>query len=302
MSMIMLNLYTIHLNNPKTLTMKHFTKTGMLALVLLMSTSMLFAQLQLKGPGGEYTSASDATRVLYEQLTPGANGRPAQDFSAANDIYDCEGADDFVVPLGTYWHIESFKAIGSGGGPFTSVNLYFYDDVGGMPSATPFQSYAGISATDIGGTLDVAIPGGLTLFEGTYWVSIQVDADFATYGQWFWTWNVGINNSQAHWRNPLDGFGTGATTWTALGAIWGDVDDLCFSLTGESYVEVGNGSAPSGYGSWPNYYLPWANYWENCRTQTLYLASELAGGKTITELAWNFVRISAGNPVYNVTV
>ena len=138
-----------------------------------------------------------------------------------------------------------------------------------MPAATALNSYMGITAVDNAGTLDITIPGTLTLPGGTYWVSVQDAAPYLTYGQWFWTKSLEQDGAMVHWRNPANGFGTGATTWT---------------------------------NSQTNYYFPWGNYWENCRTQTLYLASELGGGKTITELAWNFQRISSGNPLYNVTV
>jgi len=40
--------------NQTTLTMKHFTKTGMLMVALLLSSTMLFAQLKVNGPGGQY--------------------------------------------------------------------------------------------------------------------------------------------------------------------------------------------------------------------------------------------------------
>jgi len=68
------------------------------------------------------------------------------------------------------------------------------------------------------------------------------------------------------------------------------------------YIEIGNGT---GSGSWPAYYGPWGNYWENCKTQQLYLASELGAptGKLFTQLAWNFYQIPTGNrTLYNVTI
>ena len=55
------------------------------------------------------------------------------------------------------------------------------------------------------------------------------------------------------------------------------------------FIEIGDGL---GYGTYPSYYGPFANYWENAHTQTLYLASEIGGAKTITDLAWNFERVA----------
>jgi hypothetical protein len=68
------------------------------------------------------------------------------------------------------------------------------------------------------------------------------------------------------------------------------------------FIEVGNGNT---YGTYPSYYGPWGNYWENCKTQTLYLASELGAptGKIFTSLAWNFHQISSENNfLNNVTI
>lgn len=68
------------------------------------------------------------------------------------------------------------------------------------------------------------------------------------------------------------------------------------------YVEIGNGTT---FGTLPAYYGPWGNYWKNCKTQTLYLASELEAptGKLFTSLAWNFGVISTEiNYLKNVTI
>ncbi len=60
-------------------------------------------------------------------------------------------------------------------------------------------------------------------------------------------------------------------------------------------VEIGTGT---GYGSYPSYYGDFANYWENCHTQTLYLASEIDGAKLITGLQYSFERIASAPDNY----
>ncbi len=68
------------------------------------------------------------------------------------------------------------------------------------------------------------------------------------------------------------------------------------------FIEIGDGNT---CGTYPSYYGPWGNYWENCRTQTLYLASELGSpnGKNFTSLAWNFQQaLSENNFLHNVTI
>ncbi|OQX72391.1 MAG: hypothetical protein B6D61_13805, partial [Bacteroidetes bacterium 4484_249] len=53
--------------------------------------------------------------------------------------------------------------------------------------------------------------------DGTYWVSVTCDVDYAVGGQWFWTRvdNTAPIGNDCYWRNPGDGFGTGAITWTS---------------------------------------------------------------------------------------
>ena len=68
------------------------------------------------------------------------------------------------------------------------------------------------------------------------------------------------------------------------------------------FIEIGDGAT---YGTYPAYYGPWGNHWENCRTQTLYLASELGSPteKVFTSLAWNFQQTSPEpNYLNNVTI
>ena len=282
--------------------MKKFTGFAIMFMAVL-SFSLLHAQerISVKGPGAKYTSMSRAYHTLYEQLDAASVGRASQDFSASFPTYSCQGADDFVVGTGEIWEIEHIYAMGSNSGTaMDMVNVYFYNDVGGMPDATAFQTYTNIACTDIGGNLDIDLPAPLQLEGGTYWVSVQVSSDFSSYGQWFWSCNNTIENSQATWRNPGNGFGTGATTWTDLTTIWGDPYDLTFALYGEAYVEIGDGT---GYGSYPAYYSTWSNYWHNCHTQVLYLASEIGGPKMITELAWEFERIATpDNWLENVVI
>jgi hypothetical protein len=275
----------------------------MLVISFILSSTFLYAQLKLTGPGAQYIpNNQDGVHVLYEQIEPDAGGIASQDFEPAYNVYDCQGADDFVVPAGVTWDIQSITAPGSHStsSTFTSANVLFYNDVGGVPNATEFVSFMGVFVIDNSGTLDITLPGGLTLTGGTYWVSVQIADPFAVYGQWYWTRNLIIYNTIAHWRNPGDGFGTGATTWTPVDIAVGHNTDFAFTLYGESFVEIGTGTS---YGSYPMYYTAWANYWENCRTQTLYLASEIGGAMEFTELGWNFQRVAyPDNWLVNVSI
>src|SRR5262249_55070841 len=102
--------------------------------------------------------------VLYDQTDNSAgNFITSQDFESDYDIYDDQAADDFVVPSGEIWTVQSVNAGGgyfNGSGPMPLVNLYFYSDAGGLPGAlvasylnTPLQA-------DSAGSISANIPGG----------------------------------------------------------------------------------------------------------------------------------------------
>ena len=75
---------------------------------------------------------------LYDQTdNPGANATDSQNFETANDAFDHQLADDFVVPAGG-WNVGEVDVGGvyfNGPGPATSVNVIFYADAGGLPGA-----------------------------------------------------------------------------------------------------------------------------------------------------------------------
>jgi hypothetical protein len=72
--------------------------------------------------------------VLYDQTSgSGTNSLASQNFGTANDPFDCQAADDFVVPAGETWNIESVDAPGAyfnGVGPAVDFNVFFYSDAG----------------------------------------------------------------------------------------------------------------------------------------------------------------------------
>ena len=119
--------------------------------------------------------------ILYDQYNnAGANASSSQDFEAAFDPFDDELADDFVVPGGQTWSVESVDADGvyfNGPGPAASFNVRFYADSGGFPGAVVAtrlaQSFAGGPPT-----FSVTLSPAVALTAGTYWVSVQARMDF----------------------------------------------------------------------------------------------------------------------------
>ncbi|MGA7729924.1 MAG: PPC domain-containing protein, partial [Chloroflexia bacterium] len=88
---------------------------------------------------GVGTSTATATAcvggqvILYDQLnSPGTFSTNSQDFETANNAFDNQTADDFIVPAGATWNVNQVDAQGlyfNGPGPAASFNVYFYTSV-----------------------------------------------------------------------------------------------------------------------------------------------------------------------------
>jgi len=178
--------------------------------------------------------------VLYTQADNDSGvGVVSQDFETANDVYDSEGADDFVVPDGVTWAVMSVTANGvyfNGAGPAPAVNLTIFADNAGVPGAVecayPLQTPA-----DSAGVFTFTLPTTCYLVSGTYWIDVQARMDFAAGGEWGWESRSVQSNAAALWKNPGDGLGTGCTTFgspmnSCITAAGGP--DFLFSLSGNA--------------------------------------------------------------------
>ena len=160
--------------------------------------------------------------VLYDQTdNAGANSITSQDFEAANDAFDNQAADDFVVPGGVSWTVEQVEVAGAyfnGTGPAPAVNVFFYDNAATLPGAQVFSAL-GVAPADVNGSFTIALTPPAVLPSGTYWVSVQAAMDFGAGGQWGWTERTVQSNSASAWRNPGGGFGTPCTNWGPRGDL-----------------------------------------------------------------------------------
>ncbi len=183
--------------------------------------------------------------VLYDQTdSAGTNGFPAQNFETAYDAYDSEGADDFVVPAGG-WTVDTVNLVTSTGTPAaTTASVSFYPDAGGLPAAAPTCSDAAAAANVTAASTTITLTTPCVLgTAGTYWVAVQVNQNFGTNGQIFWSTRTVQSNSPYAWRNPGDGFASGCTDWAGGAAcgVGGGVDpDALFQIVGV----VGGGGGP----------------------------------------------------------
>lgn len=200
--------------------------------------------------------------VLYDQTNNvGTDGFPSQDFEAAFDPFDDQGADDFVVPAGETWTIDEVYVLGiysAGGGPTPAVNVYFYANSGTLPGAQVYSALGVAPTSDVGGDLTITLAAPAVLTAGTYWVSVQADMAFTPFGQWFWSTRTVQSNSPYAWQNPGGGFGIGCLTWApgaATCGVGGGVEpDSLFRLSGTTgaptAVGLGNVTASNGAAPW----------------------------------------------------
>jgi hypothetical protein len=198
--------------------MKH-----LLPLLLLLVYTSLSAQVQFYGPSN-----------------PSSGGTTAQDFETAYDVYDAQGADDFIVPTGETWYIDSLLIPGSysaTAATTSGVKFFIYDDNNGLPGT---QIYGDTISTNLDGNgdgdLKVVFETPLVLSSGHYWLVANARKDYANGGgQWYWQRDISNTGYPGLWRNPGNGFSTGCTSWTVMYecTVLGLVDSgYAFSLYG----------------------------------------------------------------------
>jgi len=166
-------------------------------------------------PSGVPPYPKEPQVVLYDQYdNASAIGTLSSTFSDFPG-FNADLADDFVVPTGETWNVQSIDADGAyliGAGPAASFNVFFYADNAGLPGA---QVYSAMnqSFSVVGTTFSVTLPSMAILTEGTYWVEIQANMTFLPEGVWIWTDRTVQSNQGAAWQNPGGLFGF-CQTWT----------------------------------------------------------------------------------------
>ncbi len=150
-----------------------------------------------------------AVDITYEQSMLTGNGGPTQEFEAGFSAYDCEAADDFVIPPGGSRSIISVQPTFTGS-IVGDITMRVYDDATGIPGNLVFSEV--FPGTDYPLLTSVNCP---VLSPGTYWLSLQVDQDFGSFGQIFWstTTDSDAGPNPWVWRNPGGGFGVGCIDW-----------------------------------------------------------------------------------------
>ena len=146
--------------------------------------------------------------ILYDQYN---NGNMFGTVSATfTDLpsYNADLADDFVVPSGQTWNVQSINADGfyfNGTGPANSFNVFVYTNSAGFPGA---QVYSTLNQTwtQNGTTFTVNLSPAAVLTAGTYWIQVQANMTRNPNGEWGWTDRTVTSNNAAAWQNPGGGF------------------------------------------------------------------------------------------------
>jgi hypothetical protein len=164
----------------------------------------------------------------------------SQDFiDVIFDTFDTRAADDFLIPDGFLWTIETVKVFGTFDNmtpdAVQSLDVVFFRDEGGFPGkrvrGCNFDDILPEDITDPSFMIDLPTPCLLT--PGTYWMSVRANMLFIIDGQWFWNERTIQTLSPFVWENPGNGFGTGCITFSYAQAECGaDFPDLTFQLMG----------------------------------------------------------------------
>ena len=207
---------------------------GLLALGLASAADAADPRKSVAQAGTPSTNAPAV--ILYSQNDNASTASSnSQNFEAANNAFDNQLADDFIVPA-SGWSIDNVTVTGvyfNGPGPAATVHVQFFNNSGTLPgTAVGGCDYPAV--VPVGGpSFSLNLAPACVLTAGTYWVSVQANMDFTPFGQWGWTDRTVIANNPSVWQNPGGGFGAGCLTWgVKTVCIVGSVGDLMFSLSG----------------------------------------------------------------------
>lgn len=161
--------------------------------------------------------------ALFTQIDPDFTlAEVSQVFEPAYSDRNTDVADDFTIPTGDDWSIESVLVRSKHLGKVTtpdSFHITFYADNGGLPGSVVTESnsvnFLPYTSTSTMGDMTITFPSPVTLGPGKYWMSIEAlmdskndEAPVGNAGRWAWGINkVGTDTSPAVLRNPGEGWG-----------------------------------------------------------------------------------------------
>jgi hypothetical protein len=185
--------------------------------------------------------ASASAVVLVDQFPNGTFTLPFVYSMERGDGIDSWAADDFTVPDGRAFGVQSVDVIGRAlaGYGAGAARVRIYADAGGAPGAELFaQNVTTLNGGTCNGTercdFSVPVTGAPLLGPGSYWVSVQ------STGPYQWAWFVtppqAPLGAPAHWQNPGNLTGKNCLTFQPIATCgWttaSEGTDLIYRLNG----------------------------------------------------------------------
>jgi hypothetical protein len=163
--------------------------------------------------------AADAQVLLYDQTDSVTTGGILcrEHTTATSAQFNTEGADDFTIPSGQVWRIDSVRAQGFyNATPDTNTPtvVTIYSDDNGEPDAVVETRRVQDGDYNDDGDLEPFFEDDPIFLEaGTYWLSVKIDT--STF-PWYWARINALETvNPMHWYNPGGGYAV-CTSWQPL--------------------------------------------------------------------------------------
>ena len=192
--------------------------------------------------------AAASAAILHDQLdNAGSSGTDSTDYSSPGPGQnDREAADDFTVPSGQSWSIETVRVERAGTFEPVTFDIRFYADSTSLPGAEVASRLNLVPSSHTPPVLNLGAPVQLTA--GTYWVSVQANSSSEP---WLWASRSVTRGAPAAWRGVPP---SGAGCIAGIGGEWftrvedctmsGDPDQV-FRLDGSPSTGATNPNVPS---------------------------------------------------------
>ncbi len=195
--------------------------------------------------------------VLYDQVDPTSpESTTSQDFEAMFNNFDAMVADDFTVPVGRTWRLESVLFRGTAELPAslpTGMRVALFANSSNAPG-TEISSQVAPITTGSYPRPNVTLPTPQILTPGTYWLGVQAVLNAGNFSgpQWFWAdSDAGSFGNAAHFKNPGGGFDSDCVAFTIRSLCeypdsFHPSHDQSFSLSGTDFSVAPDTEITSG--------------------------------------------------------
>ena len=149
------------------------------------------------------------------------NGLVAQDFETLFNGNDCRIADDFDVPTGDTWYIDSLKIYGfyNVSNPDSAgMNITIYENNNGAIGSSVYTNVFQVNLDQDGdGAIMAVWNTPLQLTAGSYWLAASARKNYISdQGVWYWYLESSGYGEEAKWENPGGSWNAGCTSWTDI--------------------------------------------------------------------------------------